>query len=201
MLINEFETRTGFYPCEGLYNAINAAYNKYDGDKDAFCKEYVLNTNGIAAQIQRTANLNQFSEQKQLKEEINQLKEKLHSYQEKINELTKKLDHELEWQPYISDDNVSQSDYLSLQKAAGTKVLTVDEAKDILYQWYGFAREKITILYNVPVYQINRHKKLRKTGELSRLPLYNSTDWNYIRFNCGSMMYELYNDNLFFFFD
>lgn len=40
MLINEFETRTGFYPCEGLYNTINAAYNKYDGDKDAFCQEY-----------------------------------------------------------------------------------------------------------------------------------------------------------------
>lgn len=26
--------------------------------------------------------------------------------------------------------------------------------------------------------------------------LYNSTDWNYIRFTCGRMSYELYNDTL-----
>ena len=71
-----------------------------------------------------------------------------------------------------------------------------EQAKDLLYNWYGFARDKIKICHNVPVYEVNRHRLLRKVGELDRPPLYNATDWNYIRFDCGCMGYELYNDNL-----
>ena len=71
-----------------------------------------------------------------------------------------------------------------------------DEAKDLLYQWFGFAREKIKIHHSVPQYEVNRHRMLRKVGEIERLPLYNATDWNYIRFDCGCMCYELQNDDL-----
>ena len=53
-----------------------------------------------------------------------------------------------------------------------------------------------TIHHSVPVYEVNRHGRLRKVGEMDRPPLYNATDWNYIRFNCGCMSYELNNDNL-----
>lgn len=48
----------------------------------------------------------------------------------------------------------------------------------------------------IPQYEVNRHRQLRKVGEIDRAPLYNATDWNYIRFDCGCMSYELHNDNL-----
>lgn len=59
-----------------------------------------------------------------------------------------------------------------------------------------FAKEKLVIQKAVSVYQINRHRRLRKTGEAERRPVYNATDWNYIRFDCGPVSYELYNDSL-----
>jgi hypothetical protein len=31
--------------------------------------------------------------------------------------------------------------------------MTDDEAKDLLYDWFGFAREKVTILHSVPTYE------------------------------------------------
>ena len=60
----------------------------------------------------------------------------------------------------------------------------------------GFAKEKIKIHRTLPRYEVNRHRQLRKVGEIDRAPIYNATDWNYIRFDCGCMSYELYNDNL-----
>ncbi len=74
-----------------------------------------------------------------------------------------------------------------------------EEAKVILYNWYGFAKEKIIIHKTIPTYQINRHRQIRNTGMVDRRPAYNATDWNYIRFDCGGMSYELYNDILSFF--
>ena len=74
--------------------------------------------------------------------------------------------------------------------------MTDDEAKDLLYNEFGFAREKVTIYHSIPAYEVNRHRQLRKVGEIERLPLYEATDWNYIRFDCGCMTYELINDDL-----
>ena len=54
----------------------------------------------------------------------------------------------------------------------------------------------VVILRTAPIYEINRHRQLREVGAVDRAPLYNSTDWNYIRFTCGRMSYELYNDTL-----
>ncbi len=58
---------------------------------------------------------------------------------------------------------------------------------------------KIKIIRTVPICQINRHRQGRRIGEEERLPLYNATDWNYIRFDCGMMQYELYDGDLRFF--
>lgn len=91
---------------------------------------------------------------------------------------------------------MQQADYERLASQSDTEHLSDEKAKDLLYEWYGFAREKIKIHHSVPVYEVNRHRRLRKVGELDRSPLYNATDWNYIRFDCGCMSYELYNDNL-----
>lgn len=110
--------------------------------------------------------------------------------------LRQQLDTELEWKDYGTEGNVRQDDYEHLVKQSDTRFLTDEEAKDILYDWYGFAKEKLVIQKAVPVYQIDRHRRLRKTGEAERRPVYNATDWNYIRFDCGPVSYELYNDSL-----
>lgn len=189
MMLEEFEQRTGFFPALGLYEIIENHYMNFNGDKDAFCKAYKENTDGLAEKIQREANVLNINAQRTA-EELNK------SHSDKVAQLEAQLEKEQEWKPHEDTDNVQQPDYERLASASGTEILTDEKAKDLLYDWYGFAKEKITIFHNVPVYEVNRHRSLRKVGELDRSPLYNATDWNYIRFDCGCMCYELYNDNL-----
>ena len=53
MMIQEFEERTGFHPSMELYTEIEKAYIESNLDKDAFCKDYKQNKNGIAEAIAR----------------------------------------------------------------------------------------------------------------------------------------------------
>ena len=189
MMIEEFEKRTGFYPTLVQYEAIERAYMAFDGDKDAFCKAYKKNADGMAERIQREVNMATFKAQRDQAAELTRR-------DVEIERLKKELEREQEWKPYEDTDNVQQADYTRLQTAGGTRTLTDDEAKALLYDWYGFAKEKIKIHRTLPRYEVNRHRQLRKVGEIDRAPIYNATDWNYIRFDCGCMSYELYNDNL-----
>jgi len=189
MMLEEFEQRTGFFPTLGLYEIIENHYMNFNGDKDAFCKAYKKNTDGLAEKIQREANVLNINAQ-HTAEELNK------SHSDKVAQLEAQLEKEQEWKLHEDTDNVQQPDYERLASASGTEILTDEKAKDLLYDWYGFAKEKITIFHNVPVYEVNRHRLLRKVGEIDRSPLYNATDWNYIRFDCGCMCYELCNDNL-----
>lgn len=129
-------------------------------------------------------------------EEAVNFEEEASKYKKQVERLTEQLEREQEWKPYEDKDNVSQEDYEHLAKQPDTKFLTEEEAKDLLYDWYGFAKEKVTIYHSIPKYEVNRHHTLRKVGEIDRRPVYNATDWNYIRFDCGAMSYELHDDNL-----
>lgn len=189
MMREEFEKLTGFYPTAELYAQIEAAYTDFPGDKVAFCKAYKKNEDGLAEKIQRTVDMAQIKAQQKADKEAE-------ATEKRIKELEDRLERELEWKPYEDTSNVQQADYTRLQTAGGTRTLTDDEVKDLLYDWYGFAKEKIKIHHTIPQYEVNRHRQLRKVGEIDRAPLYNATDWNYIRFDCGCMSYELYNDNL-----
>lgn len=187
MMLEEFENRTGIYPDARMYQAIEEEYLQFDGDKDAFCKAYKLNANGMASKIQRKINESAWKEERKAETEKTELLKQ-------IADLQKKLDREQEWKPYEMEENTRQADYDHLRHSG--RVMTDEEAKDLLYDWFGFAKEKTTILHSVPTYEINRHGQLRRTGETERLPLYEATDWNYIRFDCGRMTYELYNDQI-----
>lgn len=189
MTKEEFEKLTGFYPTAELYAQIEAAYTEFPGDKVAFCKAYKKNTDGLAEKIQRTVDMAQIKIQQKAGKEAE-------ATAKQIKELEDRLECELEWKPYEDTSNVQQADYTRLQTAGGTRTLTDDEAKDLLYDWYGFAKEKIEIHHTIPQHEVNRHRQLRKVCEIDRLPLYNATDWNYIRFDCAGVSYELYNDNL-----
>lgn len=189
MMLEEFEKRTGYFPTMEEYTAIEKAYTEFSGDKDAFCKAYKKNEDGIAERIQREVNMQHINAQREVEKAQKAM-------EERIAELEKALEREQEWRPYEDTDNVQQADYERLASQSDTEHMSDEKAKDLLYEWYGFAKEKIKIHHSVPVYEVNRHRRLRKVGVLDRSPLYNATDWNYIRFDCGCMSYELYNDNL-----
>lgn len=189
MLREEFEQRTGFYPDQALYVVIEKYYMEFDGDKDAFCKAYKKNAGWLADKIQREADMQAIKMQDAAKKIAK-------DYESRITDLEKALEREQEWKPYEDTDNVRQVDYEKLASQSDTTHMSDAKAKDLLYEWYGFASEKITLHHSVPVYEVNRHGRLRKVGEMDRSPLYNATDWNYIRFDCGCMSYELHDGDL-----
>ena len=190
MLQDEFYKRTGIDPTADEYKEIEEAYYNYPGDKDSFCKEWIKD-GGPEKLIRNRA--------KKITELEMELAEQKKVLEEKNSKLAKDLEQEQEWKLYEDTANVLQSDYEKLIGDCNTHFMSEDEAKQLLYDWYGFAKDKITIISEVPSYEINRHRQLRKIGTIDRRPAYNATDWNYIRFDCGCMSYELDNDNLRFF--
>ena len=116
----------------------------------------------------------------------------------RIDELTAELDKELEWKPSTgTGSNMEQSRYEEM--ASSGRIMTDEEAKAFIADECGFAPEKIHILHEVCTYDVNKHRRLRKSGTFDRAPVYGSTDWNYIRFDCASFMYELVNGELEFY--
>lgn len=93
--------------------------------------------------------------------------------------------------------NMEQKSYEELAKYG--KVMTDDEAKAFIADECGFAPEKIHILHEVNTYEVNKHRRLRKSATFDRAPVYESTDWNYVRFDCAYFMYELVNGELRFY--
>lgn len=187
MLLKEFTDRTGYKPAQEEYEMIERIYYKFDGDKNEFCKAWNCDA---AAKVLDVAVKRMAS----MKSACDYYEELLNGLKKENQRLQDELEKEKEWRPYEDKDNVKQADYEELAKYAGR--LSDEEAKNLLYRQFGFAKEKIEIHHTVPVYKINRHKKIKKVGEITRHPLYAATDMNYIRFDCGCMSYELYNDDL-----
>ena len=193
MMIQEFESRTGFYPSQDLYCFIETAYMESKLDKDDFCKAYKENENGMSEAIARKASVTKIIADQKSETEIN---DKISTLEREIKTLRTQLEKEQEWQPYESDRNVKQADYENLATAGGTRTLTDDEAKQLIADEFGFNPQRITILHSVHKEEINRHRHCRQVGEISREPIYNATDWNYIRFDCVGWCYEMHNGSL-----
>jgi len=99
MLITEFTERTGIYPDETLYKVIEAHYMDFNGNKDAFCKAYKKNTDGLAEIIQHEANIANFKAEKPVDaadvdrptKEKDRLAAQEHTHAIEIDKLTKQL--------------------------------------------------------------------------------------------------------------
>lgn len=193
MMMQEFESRTGFYPSQDLYSFIEEAYMESKLDKDAFCKVYKQNKNGMAEAIARKAGTTRIIETDKAEKET---VKKISSLEKEIERLKVQLDTEQEWQPHESDLNVKQADYEDLANSGSTRSLTDEEAKQLVADEFGFDPAKVTILHSVYKEEINRHRQCRRVGEIDRPPVYNATDWNYIRFDCANWYYEMYNGSL-----
>ena len=199
MLIEEFEQRTGFYPTMQHYAAIERAYMDFDGDKDAFCKAYKKNADGIAERIQREVNMDA------LKQERDQAAE-LARRDIEIERLKKELEREQEWKPYEDTQNVTQAQYGELAESipsGAARYMTDAEALDWICSEFGFERSKVKILHEVDEYEINRHRHLRRTEKkIDRRPIYCATDYHYIRFNVGpGWQWEAWNGQIRPFYD
>lgn len=194
MMREEFEQRTGFYPSSALYTIIEKHYTEFNGDKDAFCKAYKKNADGLAEKIQREADMETFRTQQEV--------EKAQKATEtRIAELEKALEREQEWKPYEMNGNVSQADYEKLADGAETgrcsHYMTDAEAIAWICDEFDFDPSKITILHEIDEYEINRHRQLRRTGKkIDRRPVYCATDYHYIRFNTSRWYYEVWNGQL-----
>ena len=197
MMMSEFIERTGFEPTAEEYNEIEEAYYKFDGDKDAFCInwKHSVGVKGICeARGEKIAKL-----RSTMMETEKHLMAEIKDRDKKIADLEAKLDRELEWQPYESEQNVRQADYEKLASAGDTKELTDEEAADMIASEFGFDRSKIVIVHEVVKEEINRHRQCRRVGTIPRKALFNAWDWNYIVFNIRgncTMGYEMYNGQL-----
>lgn len=196
MLMSEFIDLTGFTPTYEEYRKIEESYYSFDGDKDAFCKAFVNDNSALrfcearAVEIERLGSL--------LMENERQNKKDIADRDRRIDELLAELDYELEWKPSDSaGTNMTQERYEHLADCG--QVMSDDEAKSFIADECGFAPEKIHILHEVNTYQVNKHRRLRVAGTFDRAPVYESTDWNYVRFDCACFMYELVNGELRFY--
>ena len=228
MMMSEFIDRTGFEPTVKEYAKIEEAYYDFGGDKDAFCKAFVKDggarklCKARAAEIDRLNSLLMESEKQYKKDmadrekrideltaEIDRLnsllmesekqyKKDMADREKRIDELTAELDRELEWKPSDgAGTNMEQKRYEELAKYG--KAMTDEEAKVFIADECGFDPEKIRILHEVNTYEVNKHRRLRKSGTFDRAPVYEATDWNYVRFDCAYSMYELVNGELCFY--
>lgn len=196
MMMSEFIERTGFEPTADEYAKIEEAYYNFDGDKNAFCKAFV-DGRGVSricrARGEEIARLRSV-----MLETEKQFKKDVADRDRRIDQLTAELDMELEWKPSTgTGTNMEQSSYEKLASAGRT--MTDEEAKAFIADECGFAPEKIHVLHEVSTYEVNKHRRLRKSGTFDRAPVYESTDWNYVRFDCASFMYELVNGELRFY--
>ena len=196
MMMSEFIERTGFEPTASEYAKIEEAYYDFDGDKDEFCKAFVQN--GGEKKICKA----RAEEIAQLKSELAEMekrhKAELETREKQIANLTVELDRELEWKP--SDGigtNMTQERYEHLVNCG--QAMSDEEAKKLIADECGFAPEKIRILHEVNTYEVNKHHLVRKSATFDRAPVYESTDWNYVRFDCAYFMYEFIDGELRFY--
>lgn len=193
MLVKEFVERTGFNPTISEYREIEEAYYTFDGNKDEFCKAF-----NVQEAISRRGQRLEEAERR-----IHELEkgryERLMEAQSQIKRLQAELEKEQEWEPAAKQRTCCpQGEYLDLLKNG--KVLSEEEAKRLIHEEFGFAIDRIAIIQEVNLYEVNRHGYTRISGSLERKPAYAATDWYYIRFNIlcasGTHLWEAYNGNL-----
>lgn len=197
MNIKEFTERTGFYPTYEHYKFIEKSYMDFDGDKDAFCKAYKANENGLAEKIAREVE-RFIEEQTELgMHEHDAMEERLNAQQKEIEKLKAQLDAELEWTPCKSaGTQMAQRDYVKLREDSFTKTMTDEEAANFIAEELGFNAERVRIIRKAETYEVNKHRRMRVAETYEREPLYESTDWNYVRFDVYGMAYEYVNGQL-----
>lgn len=114
----------------------------------------------------------------------------------KIDSLTKELEKEQEWKPYVDENAFSDKAYANIANN-GTPPVSDKEAVQFISEHFGFDKTKITIRRMKPIYEINRHQQVRQIGSAVRNPYIFASDWNYICFSSMGTNYEIQNGTIF----
>ena len=197
MLISEFENLTGIYPSENLYSVIERFYSESKEDKHDFCRAYLMNADCLAERIQREANELEAEKTQQAYVEVRELKADLDKMRMDRNRLKDQLDRELDWHPAEhTGTNMKQKEYQKLAESCTAEILSDEEAVKRISELFGFMPDRIQILREVQTFEVNKYRRLRVKDTYQREPLYDATDWNYIRFDCAGNQWELVNSEL-----
>ena len=188
MMIQEFEELTGLHPTMMEYAVIEDLYYDFDGDKREFCKKFAAREDAMLNVARMVAS--------ETKSELDKTREdttkQIADLEAKVKRLEAELEREQEWKPYEDKHNCSDEKYDQLARTGAADELTDDEAADMIAKEFGFVRESISIIRWAPVYEINRHGRLRQVGQKVRRPRFAAWDWNYIRFNVTANVARAY---------
>lgn len=89
--------------------------------------------------------------------------------------------------------NMKQKEYQKLLECYTSEVLSDEEAVKRISELFGFMPDRIQILREVQTFEVNKYNRQRVKDTYQREPLYDATDWNYIRFDCAGNQWELIN--------
>ena len=184
MLYSEFTTLTGVKVSIEEYDCIEQSYYDSELDKAEFCKMWKQDFGSGKWAIELA-----------LRRRLRHMTEELKEREKKIAKLEEQLDREQDWK--LSDragTNMSQEKYISLREDGD--LISYDTAKNIIAKEFGFQLDKIEIITEVETFEVSRHYRLRRKDTYTREPVYESTDWNYIRFNVENLQYEMVNGDL-----
>lgn len=200
MMISEFKTLTGVYPSWALWAVINRVYNESKLDKHEWCKAYVENKDGMAGMIAVLAD-KEFEERARNHEiELKNAHGEIAHLREQLEKTKAQLDRELEWHPTSKlGTNMSEHDYQLL--ADDTAPMSELDALRRIAHECGFDMSCIKLVPTVETFDVNKHQKCRVSGTYSRLPVWASTDWNYIRFDVCDNQWEIVNGELMPYYD
>ena len=198
MMLHEFVERTGIEPPVEVYEEIEEAYYRFDGNKDEFCKKFVED-GGLMKCVESLVKKNRALKSQSVEVE-KELMRTIALQASQIEKLRADLEREEEWKPYVDEHNVQQSDYDRLAEniqGGAAHYMTEPEAIEWISRTTGFDPGKICIWVEIPEQQVNRHNRIRRTGKtIERRPIYCATDWHYILFSVCGRAWELYNDEL-----
>ena len=200
MMISEFKALTGFYPSWALWAVINRVYDGSNLDKYEWCKAYVENKDGMAGLIAQLAD-KEFEERARNHEiELKNARGEIAHLLEQLEKTKAQLDRELDWQPAKDiGTNMNEREYQLL--ANDTAPMSELDAIRRIAQECGFDMVCIKLVQTVETFDKNKYGKCRVSGSYSRLPVWASTDWNYIRFDVCGNQWEIVNGELMPYYD
>lgn len=193
MLIQEFTKRTGVTPTFQEYRDIEDEYYAFDGGKDAFCKAWMAASGPVKLYDARAHRIEQL--ESEMVEQWKAKEEEVKRLKARITALELDLEKELDWKDTDgAGTTMEQGRYEHLERCG--RKLTEEEAKQLVHEEFGFDPEMVEIIAEVSTYQVNKYHQLRKKETFERVPCYEATDWNYVRFNCRGWQYEMVNGQL-----
>lgn len=115
------------------------------------------------------------SESKFYMEEHNKVQTELYRTRAELEKVNAELNKELDWKDCDGmGTQMSENRYAELLKSG--KVMTDEEAIDLIASEFGFAPEKITIIPTVKTYEVNKYGRTRVKETFERKPVYDAKE-------------------------